>query len=233
MTRQKIFTVLLILLLLSSCMRVRLDAPPALPTAQEIESVKDQASAATGTASPVPPTATATAGLISPTATIQPRVVISAVGGNLFIRRGPDMAYNPIGVLYEGWNVPILARDMLSKWAQIVIPNSEETGWVSLQTKYSRVDGDLKSLPEFTFTDWPIPAYVRNCTHHQMYILPAEIVLPSSYNTPDNMIWLIPGSYTVYDIDVAGEPEVLEFELREGVTVEILEDGAGEHRKCP
>lgn len=66
-----------------------------------------------------------------------------------------------------------------------------------------------------------------------MYILPAEVILLSSLDHPDNMVWLNPGTYTVYDMDVAGEPEVTTVEVREGVTVEILDDGAGEHRKCP
>jgi len=143
------------------------------------------------------------------------------------------MAFNPIGVLYKDTSTPVLARDVLSNWVQIVIPDSDQKGWVSLQTQYSQVDGDLRTLPELAPTDWPLPAYLRNCTHHQMYILPAEVILLSSLDHPDNMVWLNPGTYTVYDMDVAGEPEVTTVEVREGVTVEILDDGAGEHRKCP
>ncbi len=213
-------------------MQVRVDAPPALPTPQDIETVaiaEQPAATATSTPTTVPATATE----ISPTATTQPRVVISAVKGNIFIRRGPDMAFNPIGVLYKDTSAPVIARDVLSNWVQIVIPNSDQKGWISIQTQYSKVDGDLKTLPEFTTTEWPTPAYLRNCTHHQMYILPAEVILLSSFDQPDNMVWLYPGTYTVYDLEVSGEPEVTTVEVREGVTVEILDDGAGEHRKCP
>jgi len=213
-------------------MQVRVDAPPALPTPQYIETVaiaEQPAATATSTPTTVPATATE----ISPTATTQPRVVISAVKGNIFIRRGPDMAFNPIGVLYKDTSAPVIARDVLSNWVQIVIPNSDQKGWISIQTQYSKVDGDLKTLPEFTTTEWPTPAYLRNCTHHQMYILPAEVILLSSFDQPDNMVWLYPGTYTVYDLEVSGEPEVTTVEVREGVTVEILDDGAGEHRKCP
>lgn len=219
-------------MLLQACMQVRVDAPPALPTPQDIETVaiaEQPAATATSTPTTVPATATE----ISPTATTQPRVVISAVKGNIFIRRGPDMAFNPIGVLYKDTSAPVIARDVLSNWVQIVIPNSDQKGWISIQTQYSKVDGDLKTLPEFTTTEWPTPAYLRNCTHHQMYILPAEVILLSSFDQPDNMVWLYPGTYTVYDLEVSGEPEVTTVEVREGVTVEILDDGAGEHRKCP
>ena len=230
--QRRILAATLTVMLLQACMQVRMDAPPALPTPQDIETVaiaEQPAATATSTPTTVPATATE----ISPTATTQPRVVISAVKGNIFIRRGPDMAFNPIGVLYKDTSAPVIARDVLSNWVQIVIPNSDKKGWISIQTQYSKVDGDLKTLPEFTTTEWPTPAYLRNCTHHQMYILPAEVILLSSFDQPDNMVWLYPGTYTVYDLEVSGEPEVTTVEVREGVTVEILDDGAGEHRKCP
>ncbi len=230
--QRRILTATLTIMLLQACMQVRVDAPPALPTPQDIETVAiSEQPAATATSTPTTVPATATE--ISPTATTQPRVVISAVKGNIFIRRGPDMAFNPIGVLYKDTSAPVIARDVLSNWVQIVIPNSDQKGWISIQTQYSKVDGDLKTLPEFTTTEWPTPAYLRNCTHHQMYILPAEVILLSSFDQPDNMVWLYPGTYTVYDLEVSGEPEVATVEVREGVTVEILDDGAGEHRKCP
>ena len=230
--QRRILAATLTVMLLQACMQVRMDAPPALPTPQDIETVavaEQLAATATNTPTTVPATATE----ISPTATTQPQVVISAVKGNIFIRRGPDMAFNPIGVLYKDTSAPVIARDVLSNWVQIVIPNSDQKGWISIQTQYSKIDGDLKTLPEFTTTEWPTPAYLRNCTHHQMYILPAEVILLSSFDQPDNMVWLYPGTYTVYDLEVSGEPEVTTVEVREGVTVEILDDGAGEHRKCP
>ena len=230
-----IFITLLIVVMLQACMRVRLDAPPSFPTARDIEMITTEEQVSGTLAMPTPQieTPAPTATEIFPTPTSLPKVTISVIKGNLFIRRGPDMAYNPIGVLYKDTSVPVIARDVLSKWVQVNIPNSDKTGWVSIQTDYSRVDGDLKSLPEFTPTDWPIAAYLRNCTHHQMYIMPSEIVLPSYFGYPENETWLYPGSYIVYDMDVPGEPEVLQVNIREGLTVEILDDGSGEHRKCP
>jgi hypothetical protein len=116
-------------------------------------------------------------------------------------------------------------RDVLSKWVEIIIPDSKKSGWVSVQTDYSKVIGDLSLLPDFTPTEWPLPAYIRNCTHHQMYILPGEIRLPSTYETPENEIWLYPGRYNVYDLDVSGEPEVLQVDMREGLALDIRVDG--------
>ena len=143
------------------------------------------------------------------------------------------MAFNPIAVLYKDTSAEVIARDVLSNWVQIKFPNSDKTGWVSIQTQYSQIEGDLEDVPEYTPTEWPVPAYLRNCTYHQMYVMPSEVVIPSYFQYPDNEIRIYPGTYTVYDIDVPGEPEVAEIEIREGSEIEIIEDGLGEHHKCP
>lgn len=227
--------VLLFVLLTQACAQVKLNAPPALPTAQDIESfaTEEQAYLApTQTTAAITPAPAETE--IVPTVAAISKVTIRAVKGNLFIRRGPDMAFNPIGVLYKDTSAEIIARDILSKWAQIKIPNSDQTGWASIQTKYSQVEGDLSSIPEFTTTEWPVPAYLRNCTYHRMYILPGQIYLTSYLGYPENEIWLYPGAYTVYDLDVPGDPlEVLQVDIREGSDKEIIMDGLGERRKCP
>ncbi len=225
--------ILMLAVLLQACVQIKLDAP-ALPTARKIGTITTEepiSAFATPSAQFVIPVLTATEIFTKPTSL--PKVTLSAIKGNLFIRRGPDMAFNPIGVLYKNTSAPIIASDVLTKWVQIIIPNSDKTGWVSIQTAYSRVDGDLNALPDFTTPIWPSPAYLRNCTHHQMYILPNEIVLPSSFGYPENEIWLYPGSYTVYDLDVPGQPEVMQVDIREGLTEDIHENGLGEHRKSP
>lgn len=66
-----------------------------------------------------------------------------------------------------------------------------------------------------------------------MYILPGEIILPSYFGYPENEIWLYPGTYLVYDLDVPGEPEVQEVEIREGMSVDVNLDGSEERRICP
>ena len=228
MTKQKsLFIFLLLVFFTQACnMQVTSDAT-ATPTAQNI-------SLPTPTrvlASPTEIIATATQ-MPLPSLTPAPSVTISAVKGNLFIRRGPDMAYNPIDVLYKNTTADVIARDVFSKWAQITIPNSTKTGWVSLMTKYSKVEGDVSALPEFKVTDWPIAGYVRNCTHHQMYLYPGEIYIDSSYGDPENLVWVYPGHYHVYDIDMPDPVDIGEIDTREGVTIDIKEDGAGERRKC-
>ena len=225
--------ILLFVLLTQACAQVRLDAPPALPTARDIEPVATEeriAPLATPTTQVEIPTATEI--IPTPTSSL-PKVTISVVKGNIFIRRGPDMAFNPIGVLYKNTSAKVVARDVLSKWAQIEIPNSDQTGWVSIQTQYSQVEGEIKDLPEYTPTEWPVAAYLRNCTYHQMYVLPAELLLPTYDKYPDNEIWIYPGTYTVLDMDVSGDPEVAQIVVQEGSDIEILDDGLGEHRKCP
>lgn len=227
---------LLFVLLIQSCALVKLDTPSTLPTARDIEPFTTQDE----TVTPLPTqtlaveTPVSTETELPPTVVSSPKVKINAVNGNLFIRRGPDMAFNPISVLYKDTSAEVIARDLLSKWVQIKIPNSDKTGWASIQTKYSQVEGDLASVPEFTTTEWPVPAYLRNCTYHRMYVLPGEIYLNSYLGYPENEIWLYPGTYTVYDIDVPGDPmEVLQVDIREGSDEEIIVDGLGDHRHCP
>ncbi len=161
-------------------------------------------------------------------------VTISAAKGNLFIRRGPDLAFNPVSVLMNGQSANALARDVLAKWVQIPIPGrTEDTGWVSIQTQFSRIDGDVMSLPEILPTYWPVLAFLRNCTYHQMEVEPGDMVIPPLNAFPDNRMQINPGVYTVHDIDVDGSPEVLSVNMREGVEIDIRQDGAGFHKKCP
>jgi hypothetical protein len=223
--------VLLFVLLTQACVQARLDAPSVLPTARNIEplATEQQVNLLPTQTVTVEPTKTE----IPPTATSLPNVTISAVKGNIFIRRGPDMAFNPIDVLYKDTSAKVIARDVLSNWVQIKIPNSDKTGWVSIQTKYSQIKGEVKDLPEFTPAYWPVPAYVRNCTYHRMYVLPGEIVIPSYLQHPDNEVWIYPGTYYVFDIDVAGDPGVDQIVVKEGSDIEIQYNGLGERRKCP
>jgi hypothetical protein len=182
----------------------------------------------TQTPEAAPPTSTE-----APTPTLS-IVKVTAVKGNLYIRRGPGMAYNPIGVLKKGESAYGLARDVLSTWIQINIPGQpDKTGWVSIQTDYSEVSGSVRDLPEYITTDWPIASYLRNCTHHQMIVQPGDTIIPSVFGYPDNEVWIYPGHYTVYDYDHPDQPEIMVVDLREGIEIDIREDGSGEKRKCP
>lgn len=202
----------------------------ALPS-QQIETIP---TISLSTNTPVPTIQTGIASPIAlPTLTL-PAITITAVKGNLFIRRGPDLAYNAVAVLKKGQVVTALGRDVLARWIQISIPDqTNKTGWVSIQTQYSAVSGDVMTLPEITVTSRPVATYFRNCTNHQMIVEPGDIILASVGGYPDNIQWINPGVYTIHDYDLPTQPEVLSAELREGLTVDILDDGSGEHRKCP
>lgn len=229
---RSVAVVLLFALTIQACARVGLDMPPALPTAQDIGPVSTEVRSepsATSTVQVEIPTATKI--IPTPTSSL-PIVSISAVKGNLFIRRGPDMGFNPVAVLYKDKSAEVIARDVLSKWVKIKFPNSDKTGWVSIQTQYSLIEGDLKTVPEQMPTEWPVPAYVRNCTYHQLYVMPAEVVIPPILNSPDNEIRVNPGSYTVYDINVSGDPLVAEIEVKEGSNIDLVKDGSGDQHKC-
>ncbi len=227
----RIAIALLLILLSQACVQFKAETQPAAPASAT--------PAAQEVVNPLPtPTATfdlptPTAATVRPSVTPAPSVTITAIKGNLFIRRGPDMAFNPIGVLYKDTSAKVIARDVLSDWAQIQIPGSDKTGWVSVKTEYSQVEGNLEYLPGFTTTEWPVAAYLRNCTYHQMYVPQADMIVPSYFEYPDNEVWIYPGTYTVLDIDVPGDPEVLDFTIKEGQSIEIRWDGTGEKRKCP
>jgi hypothetical protein len=232
---KSIFVILMIAVLTQSCVLARLNAAPALPTAAEIAPVATQ----TESAPIVIPTKTieiptATATVIAITETSLPKVTISAVKGNIYIRRGPGMAYDPIGVLYKDTSTAVIARDVLARWAQVAIQDSDRMGWIYVKSQFAKVDGDFDSVPDFTTTDWPVPGYLVNCTQHELYIMPGEVHLPPTLiGDPASVVWLYPGFYTVQDITVDGYPKIEDIEMREGVDIKINVDGLGESRKCP
>ncbi len=229
-----VFTILFLAISAQGCSRARLNTLPLLPTAQDIGQVATENIEVLPTSTKLPTqTPSPTATEVVPTETSLPKVTISAVKGNIFIRRGPGFPYNQIGVLYKGTSADVIARDVLSKWVQIIIPNSDVTGWVSIQSQYSQLNGDFDSLPDFTFTDWPVPAYLYNCTEHDMYIMPGEILITSYFTHPNNQAWINPGTYTVYDATLPDVPEVTTVDIREGADQAILVDGSGNRHKCP
>lgn len=233
MKLKSVFVILLIAVLTQSC-RLGANRRLALPATLEAVSVSTETQSAPSAVPTIRveiPTATAT--IISSTPTPEARVTISAVKGNIFIRRGPDMAYNPISVLYKDTSAQVIARDVLSRWAQVIIPDSDKMGWIYVKSEFAKVEGDFTVVPGFTPTDWPVPGYLLNCTHHDMYVMPGEIIIPASFGDPANEVWLNPGFYTVQDISIDSYPKVQDVEMREGMNVEIHVDGAGEKRKCP
>jgi hypothetical protein len=165
---------------------------------------------------------------------VPPTILVSAAKGNVFIRRGPDLAYNAISVLMDGQSARALARDVLAKWVQIPIPgHPKETGWISIQTRFVAVSGNVMELTEVIPTNWPVLASIRNCTRHYMEVNPGSIIIPAVYDFPENDVQINPGVYTIHDIEVDGSPEVMEVEVKEGLQIDIIYDGDGDRKKCP
>lgn len=160
-------------------------------------------------------------------------VAITANNGNLNIRRGPGISYNPIAVLKDGQTSTAQGRDFLGKWILIDIPSSPgKTGWVRTETTYSLITGDVESLPE-VIVDFAIPAYVQNCTYHLMVLQPGDIQVSSVLGFPNNDARVYPGEYTVYDSDVPEAKEIMAISVKEGTFINIEVDGNSNHRKCP
>jgi hypothetical protein len=127
-----------------------------------------------------------------------------------------------------------MARDVLGDWLQIPIPGiSDETGWISVQTHFTAVSGDVTSLPEIEPAYWPVLAFLRNCTRDMLVAEPAGIEIPPVDSFPDNDVRVNPGSYDVHDADVDGYPTVLTVEVKEGSAIDLRVDGNGRKRKCP
>ena len=240
-TFRKVLIALLLIVFTQGCI---LTVGSGLPTGDVVEpTLTSQANVVSlntpipSTATPLPtPTVAPTATVILPTPLPSlSSITITAIDGNLFIRRGPGMPYNPIGFLRKGVSAQVIAVDVLSNWAQINVPDMETTGWVYLHTPYSKIDGDLSQIPDFTFTEWPAPAYIKNCTEHDMFITPGNTYLPSLYTNAKflNEYQVDPGTYIAYDMYYPDEPEAQVLEVREGVTVYITINGRGEGHKCP
>jgi hypothetical protein len=233
MTRSQVLSAALgILLFVQGC-------SPAQPQATINEAPQtEEVSAivlATETATPLPTPTPDLPTEVPPTLTATPAVRVTAIDGNLYIRRGPGTVYNRIGLLKKGESADVIGQDVLSKWVQINIPNTEITGWVSLLTPFSQIDGNLSAIPAFTFTEWPEPAYIKNCTEHDMLVGPNEIYLFSLWTNSKylNEEQFDPGVYEIYDLFVPGEPLVETIDLQEGETFYITVNGLGVEHNCP
>ncbi len=191
------------------------------------------------TATPRPtavPTYTSTSSISTDSLTNTPRpplVKITAVNGNLYIRRGSGSDFNPIGALMQGQTATVLGRDILNQWLYIPIPKEpDKFGWVSTLTIYSSIAGDTKDLP---VVDSPlaIPAFIENCSIHNMMIEPVGIILPPGNQFPDNIVRFDPGVYTYYDYDLSKIHGAATIDLSEGETYQLTARGTVAQHKCP
>lgn len=216
------------------------NAPRSLATASIQESTPDQSTRTPPTRTPSPSAAAVVFATSMPTVSEtarSPHADVRVIAlGNVYIRRGPNTAFNPISVLTKGRSAVATGRDVLSKWLRIRVPDAasdSDSGWISIMTDFTQVEGAVDSLPELDPQDWPELASLRNCTLHEMRVEPVGLTLPPVYDFPFNDVRIDPGMYSIIDVDLDGYPGVLQVEIREGMSIDVIVDGSGEKKKCP
>lgn len=231
---RRIAIALLMIFLVLGCVPAQTVDDRPQTTTQATPSPVNEASA-TVTNTPLP-TGTPVPASVEPSSTPEPSAVtLTVIKGQIYIRRGPGLPYNQIDILKEGASATIIGQDVLSRWVQIQIPDSEQTGWVSVMTDFTRVDGDLESVPNFTFTEWPQPTYIINCTEHDLLVEPDGLYLYNLFLNPRgwNEVQVNPGTHTIVDLFVEGEPVIQTVYLTEGDTAYITVNGLGQSHFCP
>jgi hypothetical protein len=169
---------------------------------------------------------------ITPTP-ISPIVTVTVINGDLSIRTGPDISFDAIAKLQDGETVTALARSIMDGWVQIQIPSrAGETGWISTQTNYSITQGNLLDLPRINIVEWNVGSYLINCTPHQMIVKPGNVILEPIDDAPANRVWFSPGVYSVYDMDVEGQPVAANLSVTEHREFHILKDGTRKQWSC-
>jgi hypothetical protein len=159
-------------------------------------------------------------------------ITFTVSGGNLNVRRGPSVDFNYIGVMYDGETAIAVGRDRISRWVLVEVPSQPGLkGWVTTETEYSSVQGDVSVLP-FVKVDPASPAYIRNCTKHEMLVMPNEVELLTKFDKPYNEERFGVGTYWVYDLEDPHREVIQEISLSEGRTVDIRIDWTGEKSKC-
>ena len=170
---------------------------------------------------------------VTPSAT-KSVITVTAVNGNLSIRSGPDITFDAIAALKDGETVKALARSIMDGWVQIPIPSQEgKTGWVLLKTNYFVVTGNVLDLPRIDAVEWNVGSYLINCTPHQMLVQPGDVILQPVSSSPNNRVWFTPGEYSVYDLDVTGQPVAANLSVTEHREFHILKDGSRKQWTCP
>jgi hypothetical protein len=167
----------------------------------------------------------------SPTVTV---VTVTAMNGDVSIRSGPDLSFDAVARLKNSETATALARSIIDGWVQIPIPSQAgRTGWVSTKTSFSVVSGNVLDLPRIDIVEWNFGSYLRNCTPHRMFVQPGDMTLQPVSESPNNRVWFAPGSYTVYDLDVAGQPVAANLIVLEHSETNILKDGNRRQWNCP
>lgn len=158
--------------------------------------------------------------------------VTLSFGGALNVRRGPGLGYDIVAAFETGNTTPAVGRDGAGEWLQVEVPNSPGVfGWVYGKASILVISGDVMSLPEATFNE-AVPAYVRNCTSHQLALRPGEIILEALIQQPANRKQVNPGFYEVVDLTL-GEKSVTTLSVTESAELTLTTDGNGTNYVCP
>jgi hypothetical protein len=211
--------------------------PPTgvIPTEVVVPSATKRVIRNTPTRTIPPPTATKIAVVRQSTQAATPTevsssdsdITVTAATGNLFVRRGPGTTYNIVSGFSKGVTTKAVGRNEKNNWLATEIPLAKGTvGWISLGTGYTELHGKLADLPLYPF-DEPKPAYVQNCTLHDMTTRPGQWNLPAKTTQK-----VSPGEYQFLDMST-GQSKVMEATLKEGNTVYIKVDGDGASHSCP
>ncbi len=220
------FLILMLAVTAQACSVVQTPLPAAAKTAQQsqpsaVETPTADVQTVSLTQIPSPTVS------VVPSA-ISPAVTVTVVNGDLSIRTGPDLSFDAIAKLQGGETVTVLARSIMDGWVQIEIPSQAgETGWISIQTNYSIVTGNLLDLPRIDAVEWNVGSYLINCTPHQMIVKPGNTILQ-----PQSRVWFTPGTYSVYDMDVDGQPVAANLTVTEHREFHILKDGTRKQWTC-
>ena len=230
---KKYFGLLVLILAFASqaCSAAQSPSPAATESARQSQSptgetpnILDQTADAQNVSFEQIPTPTVDATPSSST----PAVTVTVVNGDLSIRMEPDLSFDAIAKLQDGETVTVLARSIMDGWVQIQIPlQAGETGWISIQTNYSIVTGNLLDLPRIDAVEWNVGSYLINCTPHQMIVKPGNTILQ-----PQSRVWFMPGTYSVYDLDVDGQPVAANLTVLEHSEYNIRKDGTRKQWTC-
>jgi hypothetical protein len=206
------------------------------PTQAATESLP---AAAEPTNTPVPTEEVVPTDTPTPTAAVTPSatsadVTITAVEGDIAVRKGPDTTFDAFTKLQSGETATVLARSIMDGWVEIEVPSQTGvTGWLSVDTNYSIVNGNLLDLPRIDSVEWNVGSYLINCTPHQMLVKPGNVVLQPVGDAPNNRVWFTPGLYSVYDMDVTGQPVAANLTVTEHREFHIIKDGERTQWTCP
>lgn len=205
------------------------EVPPTLPPLPSTPTTEEK-SIPTETVEPPAPTTEIKQATLAPrpSATSRPEgTTVTAATGNLYIRRGPGSIYNIVAGLSKGVTTKAVGRNEKSDWLAIEIPNANgKVGWISMGTSYTQLNGSMQSLSLYPF-DEAKPAYLQNCTLHDMTTKPGQWNLPAKTTQKVN-----PGEYRILDMST-GQSGVQDANLKEGNTISIKTDGNGTSHSCP